>query len=60
MERKKMEIGIQFWPWYDLNTLLEFARQAVKELPLDQIWMCDEFLYEDSFTVLAAMAMRLD
>lgn len=60
MEPKKMEVGIQFWPWYDLNTLLEFARQALKESPFDQIWMCDEFQYEDTSTVLAAMANDLD
>jgi 5,10-methylenetetrahydromethanopterin reductase len=56
----RFEIGIQLWPWYDIKTLLAYAERALEIFPFDQIWMCDEFQYEDSFTVLAAMAMRLN
>jgi 5,10-methylenetetrahydromethanopterin reductase len=56
----RFEIGIQMWPWYSIKTLLAYAERALEFFPFDQIWMCDEFQYEDSFTVLAAMAMRLD
>jgi 5,10-methylenetetrahydromethanopterin reductase len=56
----RFEIGIQMWPWYDIKTLVAYAERAVEIFPFDQIWMCDEFQYEDSFTVLAAMAMRLN
>jgi alkanesulfonate monooxygenase SsuD/methylene tetrahydromethanopterin reductase-like flavin-dependent oxidoreductase (luciferase family) len=55
----RCEIGIQMWPWYSVKTLLAYAERALEFYPFDQIWMCDEFQYEDSFTVLAAMAMRL-
>ena len=54
------EIGIQLWPWYSVKQLLAYAERAVESYPFDQIWMCDEFQYEDSMTVLAAMAMRLN
>ncbi len=54
------EIGIQMWPWYEIKTLVSYAERALESFPFDQIWMCDEFQYEDSFTVLAAMAMRLN
>lgn len=57
---KEFEVGIQFWPWYDLPTLLDHARRALKLYPFDQIWMCDEFQYEDTLTVLSAMARSLD
>jgi alkanesulfonate monooxygenase SsuD/methylene tetrahydromethanopterin reductase-like flavin-dependent oxidoreductase (luciferase family) len=40
--------------------LVAYAERALESYPFDQIWMCDEFQYEDSFTVLAAMAMRLN
>jgi 5,10-methylenetetrahydromethanopterin reductase len=56
----RFEIGIQMWPWYSVKTLVSYAERALDFYPFDQIWMCDEFQYEDSFTVLAAMAMRLD
>jgi alkanesulfonate monooxygenase SsuD/methylene tetrahydromethanopterin reductase-like flavin-dependent oxidoreductase (luciferase family) len=55
----RCEIGIQMWPWYSVKRLVDYAERAVESYPFDQIWMCDEFQYEDSFTVLAAMAMRL-
>ena len=55
----RFEIGIQMWPWYDIKTLVAYAERALEIFPFDQVWMCDEFQYEDSFTVLAAMAMRL-
>lgn len=60
MESRKMEFGIQLWPWYDLPTLVGVARSAVEAFPFDQIWMCDEFQYEDTLTTLAAMAQSLD
>ena len=56
----RFEIGIQMWPWYDIKTLVAYAERALEIFPFEQIWMCDEFQYEDSFTVLAAMAMRLN
>ncbi|HTN70763.1 MAG TPA: LLM class flavin-dependent oxidoreductase, partial [Methylomirabilota bacterium] len=56
----RFEIGIQMWPWYSIKTLVSYAERALEFYPFDQIWMCDEFQYEDSFTVLAAMAMRLN
>ena len=56
----RFEIGIQMWPWYDIKTLLAYAERALEIFPFEQVWMCDEFQYEDSFTVLAAMAMRLN
>ena len=56
----RCEIGIQMWPWYDIKTLVGYAERALEKFPFDQVWMCDEFQYEDSFTVLAAMAMRLN
>jgi 5,10-methylenetetrahydromethanopterin reductase len=56
----RFEIGIQMWPWYDIKTLLAYAERALEKFPFEQVWMCDEFQYEDSFTVLAAMAMRLN
>ena len=56
----RFEIGIQMWPWYDIKTLVAYAERALEIFPFDQVWMCDEFQYEDSFTVLAAMAMRLN
>jgi 5,10-methylenetetrahydromethanopterin reductase len=56
----RFEIGIQMWPWYSIKTLVSYAERALDFFPFDQIWMCDEFQYEDSFTVLAAMAMRLN
>lgn|GEM_PF-184469 len=55
-----LEVGIQFWPWYDLPTLMEHARMAVGRFQYDQVWMCDEFQYEDTLTVLTAMAKSLD
>src|SRR5258708_2570346 len=48
------------WPWYDIKTLVAYAERALEIFPFEQVWMCDEFQYEDSFTVLAAMAMRLN
>ena len=57
---QRWEIGIQMWPWYPVKTLLAYAERAVESYPFGQIWMCDEFQYEDSFTVLAAMALRLN
>jgi 5,10-methylenetetrahydromethanopterin reductase len=56
----RFEIGIQMWPWYDIKTLVAYAERALEIFPFEQVWMCDEFQYEDSFTVLAAMAMRLN
>ena len=56
----RFEIGIQMWPWYSIKTLVSYAERALDFFSFDQIWMCDEFQYEDSFTVLAAMAMRLN
>lgn len=57
---RRWEIAIQMWPWYSIKMLLAYAERAAESYPFDQIWMCDEFQYEDSFTVLAAMALRLN
>lgn len=57
---KRCEISIQMWPWYSVKTIVGHAERAFKAYPFDQIWMCDEFQYEDAFTVLAAMALRLN
>lgn len=56
----RCEIGLQMWPWYSIKTLLAHAERALEFYPFDQIWMCDHFEYEDSLTILAAMAMKLD
>lgn len=56
----RREIAIQMWPWYSAKSLLANAERALELYPFDQVWMCDEFQYEDSFTVLAAMAMQLN
>jgi 5,10-methylenetetrahydromethanopterin reductase len=56
----KLEVGIQFWPWYGLPDLLAHAREAMKDFPFDYIWMCDEYQYEDCYTAMAAMATELD
>ena len=54
------EIGIQFWPWHPVKTLVRYAEDAMQAAAFDQIWLADEFQYEDPFTVLTALAMRLD
>jgi alkanesulfonate monooxygenase SsuD/methylene tetrahydromethanopterin reductase-like flavin-dependent oxidoreductase (luciferase family) len=56
----RCEIGICLWPWYPVRTLLEYAEQALQVYPFDQLWLADEFQYEDPFTVLTAAALRLD
>src|SRR4051812_8733766 len=56
----KGEMGVQFWPWNSVNDLVEYGRQAMRAYPFDHIWMCDEFQYEDPYTVMAALAMELD
>lgn len=56
----KVEVGVQFWPWNSVNDLVEYGRQAMRAYPFDHIWMCDEFQYEDPYTVMAALAMQLD
>ena len=55
-----LEVSTQFWPWDSINKLLTFGEQALREYPFSQIWMCDEFQYEDCSTILAAMAAKLD
>jgi 5,10-methylenetetrahydromethanopterin reductase len=55
-----VEVGVQFWPWNSINDLVSYAEQAMKAYPFDTIWMCDEFQYEDPYTVMAAMALKLD
>jgi 5,10-methylenetetrahydromethanopterin reductase len=56
----KPEVGVQFWPWNSIHDLVSYADQAMKAYPFDTIWMCDEFQYEDPYTVMAAMAMNLN
>ena len=56
----RCEIGIQFWPWYPVKTLVQYAEHALMLYPFDQVWLADEYQYEDPFTVLTAVAMRLD
>jgi alkanesulfonate monooxygenase SsuD/methylene tetrahydromethanopterin reductase-like flavin-dependent oxidoreductase (luciferase family) len=55
-----VEVGVQFWPWNSINDLVSYASQAMEAYPFDTIWMCDEFQYEDPYTVMAAMAMNLN
>lgn len=57
---KSVEVGVQFWPWNSVNELVRYAAQALQEYPFAYVWMCDEFQYEDPFTVMAALAMTLD
>jgi alkanesulfonate monooxygenase SsuD/methylene tetrahydromethanopterin reductase-like flavin-dependent oxidoreductase (luciferase family) len=56
----KLEVGVQFWPWYSVPDLVAYAAEAVKDFPFDYVWLCDEFQYEDSFTAMSAIAMQLD
>src|SRR5262245_58482017 len=56
----RCEIGIQFWPWYPIKMLVQYAEQALQEYPFDEVWLADEYQYEDPFTVLATIAQRLD
>ena len=56
----KLEIGIQFWPWYSCRDIAAYGKQALQAYPFDCIWMCDEFQYEDAITTLALLAMELD
>ena len=55
-----LEIATQFWPWDSIGNIVNYGRQALKKYPFDQIWMCDEFQYEDCTTILSSMAMNLD
>lgn len=55
-----MEISTQFWPWYSTPQILEYARLAVESYPYDYVWLCDEYQYEDTITMLALMANELD
>lgn len=55
-----MEISVQFWPWDNIHYLISCGDKALKEHPFSHIWLCDEFQYEDSITVLATLAMKLD
>jgi 5,10-methylenetetrahydromethanopterin reductase len=57
---KNIEVGVQFWPWNSVHDLVAYATQAMQDYPFDYVWMCDEFQYEDPFTVMAALAMKLD
>jgi alkanesulfonate monooxygenase SsuD/methylene tetrahydromethanopterin reductase-like flavin-dependent oxidoreductase (luciferase family) len=56
----KLEVGIQFWPWYSINELVDYAVEAMKDHPFDYIWMCDEYQYEDCYIAMTAMAQKLD
>jgi alkanesulfonate monooxygenase SsuD/methylene tetrahydromethanopterin reductase-like flavin-dependent oxidoreductase (luciferase family) len=56
----KLEVGIQFWPWYALPDLVAHAAAAMKSFPFDYIWLCDEFQYEDPYTTLAVIATSMD
>jgi len=55
----KLEIGLQFWPWYPVKTTVSYAEMALKNFPFHQIWLCDEYQYTDPFTVLAIIAEKL-
>ena len=55
-----MEIGVHLWPWHPLDELVGYAKQALEEYPFDQVWLVDAMQYEDTFTALAAMGMKLD
>jgi alkanesulfonate monooxygenase SsuD/methylene tetrahydromethanopterin reductase-like flavin-dependent oxidoreductase (luciferase family) len=55
-----IEVSTQFWPWYDVNKLVEYGSIALKNYPFSHIWMCDHFQYEETGTICAAMAMKLD
>ena len=56
---KKLNIGLQFWPWYPVRTTVSYAETALKHYPFEQIWLCDEYQYTDPFTVLAIIAEKL-
>jgi alkanesulfonate monooxygenase SsuD/methylene tetrahydromethanopterin reductase-like flavin-dependent oxidoreductase (luciferase family) len=56
---KKLQIGLQFWPWYPVRTTVSYAEIALNHHPYDQIWLCDEYQYTDPFTVLAIIAEKL-
>lgn len=56
----KLEIGMEFWPWDSYDELMSYAAQAMRTYPYDYMWMCDEFQYEDTITILSAMALELD
>jgi alkanesulfonate monooxygenase SsuD/methylene tetrahydromethanopterin reductase-like flavin-dependent oxidoreductase (luciferase family) len=55
-----LEIATQFWPWDSIGNIVNYGRRALEKFPFDQIWMCDEFQYEDCTTILSSMAMNLD
>jgi 5,10-methylenetetrahydromethanopterin reductase len=39
---------------------VEYGAIALKKYPFSHIWMCDHFQYEETGTICAAMAMKLD
>jgi 5,10-methylenetetrahydromethanopterin reductase len=55
-----MEVSTQFWPWYSAPEMVEAARMALRSYPYEYIWLCDEYQYEDTLTVLGLMANELD
>jgi 5,10-methylenetetrahydromethanopterin reductase len=55
-----VEVSTQFWPWYDINKLVEYGSMALTKYPFTHIWMCDHFQYEETATICTAMAMKLD
>jgi 5,10-methylenetetrahydromethanopterin reductase len=55
-----MEVSTQFWPWYDVNKLVEYGALAVKNYPFTHVWMCDHFQYEETGAICAAMAIKVN
>ena len=53
-------VSVQFWPWHSLGDMRAHGRKAIESYPFDFIWSADEFLYEDSITLLGVLAMELD
>lgn len=56
----KLKVGVQFWPWHPVKTILSYAETALKHYPFDQIWICDEYQYTDPFTVITVIAQKLN
>lgn len=54
------QVSVQFWPWHDLGEMRSYGHKALDAYPFDYIWAADEFLYEDSITLLGVLAMELD
>ena len=57
---ERAKVSVQFWPWHSLNEMRSYGHKAIDAYPFDFIWSADEFLYEDSITLLGVLASELD